>query len=97
MYDATYYEQLRARTRDVLTSVDHWFPPAQASLLDELIDVNECGVAVEMISAMLQEFHADVRPDEATEIDGLVRDMGLAPEIPAGAAVGIRALNRFIP
>jgi hypothetical protein len=81
VYDATYYEQLRGRTRGLLISVDHWFPPNQSSLLDELIDANECGVAVEMISSMLEEFHADVTPDEATAVDDLVRDMGLDAEV----------------
>jgi hypothetical protein len=81
MPDATYYEQLRGRTRGVLISVDRWFPTTQSALLDELIDANECGVAVEMISAMLEEFHAKVTEHEATEVESLVRDMGLDPEV----------------
>lgn len=45
-------------------------------LLDELIDHNETGVAVEMMTAMLAEVHAPVTVEQAGQVESLARDMG---------------------
>jgi hypothetical protein len=77
MLDASYYENLQGRAKAVLIGVGTLIRRDQASLLDELIDHNETGVAVEMMGAMLAEAHAPVTAEQVGQIESLARDMGL--------------------
>jgi hypothetical protein len=80
-FDAAYYEDLRGRVRGVLIATAGLFPAQQAGLVDELIDANESGLALEMLSEMLVEAKADVDAQVVAQIDRLVSEMGLAREV----------------
>ncbi len=77
MFGADYYEDLRGRTTALLIEVEHALRPDQRAALAELIDHNEPGIAVEMITAMLAEVDASITFDQADQVERLVRDMGL--------------------
>lgn len=77
MFDASYYEEIRGRARAALISVERSLERAQVSMLDELIDHNESGVAIEMMTAMLAESHASLTAEQSAQIERLVREMGL--------------------
>jgi hypothetical protein len=80
-FDAAYYEDLRGRVRGVLIATADLFPANQVGLVDELIDANESGVALEMLSEMLVEVQARVEPQVIDQVDRLVRDMGLPRDV----------------
>jgi hypothetical protein len=77
VFDAGYYEGLRGRATALLIEVEHSLPPGQGAVMAELIDHNEPGVAVEMITAILAEAGAVITADQAGQVESLVRDMGL--------------------
>ena len=83
-FDSSYYEDLRGRVRGVLIAVSDMFPSQQVQLLDELIDANESGVALEMLAEMLVEVGAALDGELVRQIERLAHDMGLSPEIGAG-------------
>ncbi|MDP9072702.1 MAG: MafI family immunity protein [Actinomycetota bacterium] len=80
-FDAAYYEDLRGRVRGVLIAVAGFFPAQEVGIVDELIDANESGVALEMLSEMLVEAKARIEPQVVEQILRLVRDMGLLPDL----------------
>lgn len=82
-FDAAYYEDLRGRVRGVLIAVAEAFPAEQVGLVDELIDANESGVALEMLVGMLRETEASVPSAVVDQIAGLVNDMDMPPQIAA--------------
>ena len=77
MFSAEYYEDLRGRATALLIAVESDLPAGQVDVLAELIDHNEPGVAVEMITAILAEVGAEIAADQVGQIESLVRDMGL--------------------
>jgi transcription initiation factor TFIIIB Brf1 subunit/transcription initiation factor TFIIB len=77
MFDADYYEGLRGRVTALLIGVERALQPDQRTVLADLIDHNEPGVAVEMIVAMLAEGTASITVDQIAQVERLVRDMGL--------------------
>jgi len=80
-FDATYYEDLRGRVRGVLILTAEFLPTPKVTLIDELIDANESGIALEMLSEMLVTASATVGPQVVKDIERLVRDMKLEPEV----------------
>lgn len=77
MLNAEYYEGLRGRATALLIEVERSLPPGQGAVMAELIDHNEPGVAVEMITGMLAEAGVPITIDQAVQVESLVRDMGL--------------------
>jgi hypothetical protein len=75
--DASEYEELQGRVRGLLISVADQLPPVTARLVAEMIDANECGVALETMSEMLVESGAVLSGDIVAIVDGLVQTMGL--------------------
>lgn len=82
-YDAAYYEDLRGRARGALIAVAEQLPNQTAGLIDELIDHNECGVAVEMLSEALVEAGATIDQQTMASVDALVTTMGLDADVAA--------------
>jgi hypothetical protein len=80
-FDASYYEDLRGRVRGVLIATEEFLSRQDATLIDELIDHNESGIALEMLSEMLVEASATVDPQVVEDMERLVRDMKLEPEV----------------
>lgn len=77
---ADYYENIRGRVRGLFISVDP-FPADEAALIDELIDANEPGVALEMLIAMLIERGTTIPSPLVDQFADLVRTMDLSPEL----------------
>ncbi len=80
-FDAAYYEDLRGRVRGVLIATAEFLPAKEVGLVDELIDANESGVALEMLTQMLVDARVSVDAQVIEQIDRLVRDMGLPHEV----------------
>jgi hypothetical protein len=81
-YDASYYEQLQGRLRGLLIAVENRLRPDQVSLLDELIEANECGVALHMLRDLLAEAKAPISAAERDHIAQLAATMKLPPGEP---------------
>ena len=79
-YDDTYYRELQERLRRLLMMLDDRLPPGDRGLVDELIDANECGLALETISDALAEESIRIDQSAVDEIDGLAETMGLPSE-----------------
>jgi hypothetical protein len=77
MFNAEFYDDLRGRTTALLIEVEHTLRPCQIAAIGELIDHDEPGVAVEMITAMLAEVGARITADQAAQVERLVQEMGL--------------------
>ena len=78
-----YYEDFQGRVRGVLAAFEELFPRQQVEVLEQMIDANETGVALDILTAMLTEVHAVVSIDLFVQIDRLVREMELPPEVAA--------------
>jgi hypothetical protein len=76
-----YYEELQGRLRALLMATGVWIAPEQLSLFHELVDANECGVALEMLSEALAS--SDARIDEAVlaDVQSLSEQMRLGPAV----------------
>lgn len=74
-----YFEELQGRIRGLLISVSDQLPPVTVQLVGEMIDANECGVALETISEMLVESRAEISPDVFAGVRQLAETMGLEP------------------
>ncbi|MGH2585289.1 MAG: MafI family immunity protein [Dehalococcoidia bacterium] len=56
-------------------------PAKTTGMIDELIDHNECGVAVEMLSEAVVEAEASIAPETLTSVEELVTTMGLDRDV----------------
>ena len=81
-YDSSYYEELQGQVRGVVIEVEQWLTKGQLELLNELIDANEPGVALEMVSDLLMESEAMLPRSTKESIGRLVATM----ELPAMVA-----------
>lgn len=72
-----YYEELQGQLRGLLIEVSDQLPSFTLGLVDELIDANECGVALETLSEMLVESGAAISSDTLDGILLLVDAMDL--------------------
>lgn len=77
--DMSFYEDVQGQLRGLLTTLEDRLSSDQASLLTELIDANECGVALEMMTEILVEAADPVPDTELVEIKRLGDEM----EMPA--------------
>lgn len=55
--------------------VDDQFPPQTIQIVTELIDANECGVALEIMSEMLVDSKASISRDLLRDVERLVEVM----------------------
>lgn len=79
MTSAAGHEDIRGRVRGLLITVADQVPELTVGLVDELLDANEQGVAVEMLSEMLVESNAEISPDAIAIFEKLVGEMQLDP------------------
>jgi hypothetical protein len=77
-FDATYYEDMRGRARGLLIAVAGRFTAAEVAVIDELIDANEPGVALEMLCQMLADSDVPVETRIIDQLSCLAREMGMA-------------------
>jgi hypothetical protein len=73
----SYYEDLQARLRALLVVTGQWVPSDQLSLLNELVDANECGVALEMLSESLTSSGERIDGSVIQDMRTLSDQMGL--------------------
>lgn len=74
---AAYFEDLQGRLRAVLINVAELLPSLTVGLVTEMIDANECGVALEMMSEMLVESEAVLDVTIVENFARLVEVMGM--------------------
>lgn len=77
----SYYEDLQARVRALLITTGSWISPEQLSLFSELVDSNECGIALDMLSEALASSNARVHSAIIHDMQSLSDQMGLKPEV----------------
>lgn len=73
------HDHIRGRVRGLLISLAEQLPPVTVGLVDELLDANEQGIAVEILSAMLVESKARISPELMAVFVDLVEEMNLDP------------------
>jgi hypothetical protein len=73
---------MRGRALAFLVQVDDRLPQDTAQLAHELIDANEYGVAVEIMSDVLVEWQVSLSTDEQRQLDEMVAAMGLGTADP---------------
>jgi hypothetical protein len=77
----SHYEDLQARMRGLLISIGAWISPEQLSLFNELVDANECGVALDMLTEALASANAKIDDAVIQDVRSLSDDMRLSPAI----------------
>ena len=76
---ASHHEELRGRVRGLLITVAGRLPESTVALVSEMIDANEPGVALEVISEMLVESRGKISADTLALVSELVETMRLDP------------------
>jgi hypothetical protein len=71
------HDDIRGRVRGLLITVADQLPAVTAGLVDELLDANEQGIAVEMLSEMLVESNARISPETVAVFAALIDEMEL--------------------
>lgn len=79
-FDATHYEVIQGRVRGLLIGVSNLLHPDQLVLIEELIDSNESGVALDLLVRTLLERSASVDNETKERLNALVRDLELDEE-----------------
>lgn len=79
-FDAGHHEELQGKIRGVLIDVAHLLTDSQAGLIDEFIDANELGLALELSEALFDP-GAKLSPGIVDRIAGLSHEMGLEAEV----------------
>lgn len=75
--EASFFEELQGRLRGLLIAVSDQLPPFTIGLVDEMIDANECGIALETMSEMLVESDGRIEDHVVVAVERLVEDMAL--------------------
>jgi hypothetical protein len=73
------HEEVQGRARGLLIAVAPKLSSVTVGLVDEMIDANECGVALEIMSEMLVESRAAISSEDLAMMNELVRTMRLDP------------------
>ena len=79
----SYYEELQARMRALLIATGMWISAEQLSLFNELIDANECGVVLDMLSEALISSEAKIDDLVFQDVQSLSEQMGLGATVAA--------------
>ena len=73
----SHYEEVQGRVRGLLITLAPQLPAVTVGIVDEMIDSNESGVALEIMSEMLVESGAIISEQTLSDVASLVNDMGL--------------------
>lgn len=71
------HEEVQGRVRGLLITVAPQLLAVTVGIVDEMIDANECGVALEIMSEMLVESGAVISAETLSDVSSLVEEMGL--------------------
>ena len=80
-FDATHYEEIKGRVRGLLIGVSNLLDPDRLALIEELIDSNESGVALDLLVRSLLERNTSIENEIKERLSELVRDLELDEEI----------------
>lgn len=80
-FDTAYYERSQQRLRRLVVNLQDRLSPADRALVDEFIDANECGLALETIVDGLVEDGVRLDATLLDEIDDLAETMRLSPNL----------------
>lgn len=76
-WPASQHEEVQCRVRAILIAVAPQLPAVTVGIVDEMVDANECGVAIEIISEMLVESDAMISEETLSDVSSVVTDIGL--------------------
>ena len=76
-----YYEELQARMRAIVIAVGYSIPPEQLPLLNELVDANEPGVALDILTEALADSGSQISQADFEDMKLLAEKMGLASAV----------------
>ncbi len=88
-FDAS-YRLLQRRLRRLIDDLGSSLPPEDRDLVEELIDANECGLALATIADAMAEEDLPIEPRTAREIAQLRDAMGLSGEPAAQPVTAVR-------
>jgi hypothetical protein len=74
---SAYYEELQGRLRALLITIENELPRVTVDLVAEMIDANELGVALQIMSEMLVESRGSVTEETLDTFGELARVMQL--------------------
>ncbi len=74
------YERQRRQLRRLIDEVAGQLQPVTVKLAREMVDANEAAVALDLISEMLADSGALIKPTTFDEFQILARDLGLSPQ-----------------
>ena len=77
--DLSESEDLQGRLRGLLITVADQLPGVTAQLVGEMIDANEFGVALEILSEVLADSHAAITAGVVKDVAALAELVGLPP------------------
>ena len=80
-FTPNYYEELQARLRALLIATGGWISLEQLSLFNELVDENEPGVALDMLTEALAASGPRIDETLFRDMQSLAEQMKLAPEV----------------
>ncbi len=76
-FTSDYYKELQARVRAILINVGSSISPEELSLFNELVDANEPGVVVDMLTEALADSNAEVSQADFEDIKTVAEMMKL--------------------
>jgi hypothetical protein len=71
------YEDIQGRLRGLLITVADQLPAVTVGIVSEMIDANECGVALEILSEMLVQSAARISAETLADVSALVQMMDM--------------------
>lgn len=76
-WPASRHEEVQGRARGLLITLAPQLPAVTVGIVDEMIDANECGVAMEIMSEMLVESGAVISEETFSDFTSLADEMSL--------------------
>lgn len=78
---SNYHDDVRSRLHALTDTCERWLRPNEVAVLNDLIEANESGVALEILSEILPEANATLDERTLLEVTDLVQRMGLDPAV----------------
>lgn len=76
-WPASRHEEIQGRARGLLITLAPQLPAVTVGIVDEMINANECGVALEIMSEMLVESGAIISQEAFSDFAALADEMKL--------------------
>ena len=79
--DRSYYEEITGQLHGLLVRLDDRLPGKDITLIEEFIDANELGLALEQIADVLSEDEQPLTADERADMLALVDRMQMGDRV----------------